>query len=63
MEQVLQQKYSELELKLHPDCKKLLDEWQQLKEKYSGETFDFQVRDKVLKLPFTDKALGGSSIR
>jgi methylmalonyl-CoA mutase len=61
--EILQNKYAELKLKLHPDCKKLLDDWEQLKEKYSGETFDFQVRDKVLKLPFTYKSLSGSSIR
>jgi len=60
---LLHEKHSELQLKLHPDCKKLLEEWQQLKEKYSGDTFDFQVRDKVLKLPFTYKSLSGSSIR
>jgi len=59
----LKKTYAQLELKLHPDCKKLLDEWQQLKEKYSGDTFDFQVRDKVLKLPFTYTSLSGSSIR
>ncbi len=59
----LQKKYTELELKLHPDCKKLLDEWHSLKEKYSGETFGFQVRDKVIQLPFTYKSLSGTSIK
>lgn len=49
--------------KLHPDNKKLLDDWEALKKKYSAETFAFQVRDKVLDLPFTYKSLSGTSIR
>ncbi len=61
--ETLKKTYAQLELKLHPDCKKLLDEWAALKQKYSGETFAFQVRDKVLDLPFTYKSLSGSSIR
>lgn len=59
----LKKKYAELELKLHPDCKKLLDDWHSLKAKYSGETFGFQVRDKVVQLPFTYKSLSGTSIK
>jgi methylmalonyl-CoA mutase len=51
------------EKKLHPDNKKLLDDWEALKKKYSAETFAFQVRDKVLDLPFTYKSLSGTSIR
>jgi len=48
---------------LHPECKALLDNWHELKQKYSGETFAFEVRDKVIQLPFTYKSLSGSSIR
>lgn len=48
---------------LHPEAKALLDGWQALKEKYSSETFAFQVRDKVIQLPFTYKSLSGTSIR
>lgn len=59
----VKKKYQELELKLHPECKKLLDEWEQLKEKYSGETFSFPVRDKVLQLPFSYQSLSGTSIK
>jgi methylmalonyl-CoA mutase len=59
----LKKKYAELELSLHPDCKKLLNEWNELKKKYSQETFGFQVRDKVVQLPFTYKSLSGINIR
>ncbi|MFN8299337.1 MAG: methylmalonyl-CoA mutase family protein [Chitinophagales bacterium] len=51
------------EKQLHPECKKLLDDWAELKKKYTSDTFAFQVRDKVLQLPFTYKSLSGTSIR
>lgn len=59
----LRNKYKELELRLHPECKALLDNWTTTKEKYSGETFAFGVRDKTIQLPFTYKSLSGTSIR
>ncbi|MFN8309835.1 MAG: methylmalonyl-CoA mutase family protein [Chitinophagales bacterium] len=52
-----------LESQLHPECKKLLQEWEEKKKAYSGNTFAFQVRDKVVQLPFTYQSLSGSSIR
>ncbi|HWB63318.1 MAG TPA: methylmalonyl-CoA mutase family protein, partial [Chitinophagales bacterium] len=51
------------EKQLHPECKKLLDNWHELKKKYSGETFAFQVRDKVIQLPFVYKSLSGTAVR
>lgn len=59
----LKKKYKDLELKLHPDCKALLDNWAEIKKKYTADTFAFEVRDKVLQLPFTYKSLSGTSIR
>ena len=59
----LKQKYKEIEVKLHPDCKVLLDNWKATKEKYAAETFAFGVRDKVIQLPLTYKSLSGTSIR
>jgi methylmalonyl-CoA mutase len=59
----LKTKYKEIEVRLHPDCRALLDNWATLKEKYSGETFAFGVRDKVIQLPFTYKSLSGTSIK
>ncbi len=59
----LKKKYAELELQLHPDCKKLLDGWEELKKKYSGETFAFKVRDKTLDIPFTNTSLSGIGIK
>ena len=51
------------ESKLHPEAKKLLDTWIETKKKYSADTFAFEVRDKVLQLPFTYKSLSGTTIR
>ncbi len=59
----LKQKYKEIELRLHPDCKALLDNWKAIKEKYAAETFAFGVRDKVVQLPLTYKSLSGTSIK
>ncbi len=53
---------AQYEKNLHPDCKKLLDNWNVLKEKYSGETFTYQVRDKEHNLPFTYKSLSGTTV-
>lgn len=59
----LQSKYTELELKLHPDCKKLLEQWEEKKKEYSQDTFGFQVRDKLIQLPFVYYSLSGLGIR
>jgi isobutyryl-CoA mutase len=50
------------ESKLHPECKKLLDEWPGLKEKYAHEFFEYQVRDNVIRQPLTTKSLSGTTI-
>jgi methylmalonyl-CoA mutase len=59
----LKKKYKDVEIKLHPDCKALLENWQAIKEKYAAETFAFGVRDKVVQLPLTYKSLSGTSIK
>lgn len=47
---------------LHPDCKKLLDEWPSLQKKYSADYFEYTVRDKVIKQPLTTTSLSGTRI-
>ena len=51
-----------LEEKLHPECKKLIDQWPALVAKYKADFFEYQVRDKVIKLPMTTKSLSGTRI-
>jgi len=59
----IKQLIAHCEDQLHPEAKKLLEGWIELKKKYSAETFAFEVRDKVLQLPFTYKSLSGTTIR
>ncbi|MCW3124459.1 MAG: Methylmalonyl-CoA mutase [Bacteroidetes bacterium] len=59
----LKSKYKSLEIRLHPDCRVLLDNWKAIKEKYAAETFAYGVRDKTIQLPLTYKSLSGTSIR
>ncbi|TWF44359.1 methylmalonyl-CoA mutase [Chitinophaga polysaccharea] len=51
-----------LEKALHPECKKLLEEWPALVKKYTADFYEFQVRDKVIKLPLYSKSLSHSRI-
>ncbi|HMT96134.1 MAG TPA: methylmalonyl-CoA mutase family protein [Ferruginibacter sp.] len=49
-----------LEEKLQPENKKLLDNWNATKERYSKEYYEFKVRDKIIKQPLTYKSLSGT---
>lgn len=48
------------EEQLAPECKKLLDNWSAIRERYSKEWYEFQVRDKIIKQPLTYKSLSGT---
>ena len=47
----LDELYTELESHLHPDCKRLLNEWPDTVRKYKAENFIYKVRDKEIKQP------------
>ncbi len=49
--------YKDLESRLHPDCKKLLDDWPATKKRYAASKYQFQVRDKVIELDLTFESL------
>jgi methylmalonyl-CoA mutase len=51
-----------LKEKLHPECKRLIDNWPALVTKYKADFFEYQVRDKVIKQPLTTKSLSGTRI-
>ena len=51
-----------LEEKLHPECRKLIEQWPALVMKYKADFFEYQVRDKVFKLEMTTKSLSGTRI-
>ncbi|HZH35796.1 MAG TPA: methylmalonyl-CoA mutase family protein, partial [Flavisolibacter sp.] len=47
---------------LHPDCKKLVEAWPALQEKYAADNFEYKVRDKVIKQHITITSLSGTRI-
>lgn len=47
----LQEIYNSLESYLHPECKRLLNEWPDTIKKYKAENFIYKVRDKEIKQP------------
>ena len=53
---------SEVEKSLDPLCKDLVVNWKTLQESYKADTLDFQVRDKVIKLPLTFESLSKTKI-
>ena len=53
---------SHLESKLDPTCKALIDQWPSIKAKYSADFFEYQVREKIIRLPLSIRSLSGSRI-
>lgn len=51
-----------LQESLHPECKKLIDGWPGVVKKYSGDYFEYQVRDKIIKQSLTTMSLSGTRI-
>ena len=47
---------------LHPECKKLLDEWPKTIKKYTAEYFEYEVRGKIIKQPSITLSLSGTKI-
>ncbi|MFN8236703.1 MAG: methylmalonyl-CoA mutase family protein [Chitinophagales bacterium] len=40
----------ELKLKLHPECRQILENWEKTKQDYKNESYVFKVRDKELRI-------------
>lgn len=58
----LEAQYKDLEEALDGDCKKLLRQWPETKEKYKAENFIYKVRDKEIKQPLYYKSLSKLNI-
>jgi methylmalonyl-CoA mutase len=43
--------YNHLEQQLHPECKRLLNDWPGVVEQYKAENFIYKVREKEIKQP------------
>jgi methylmalonyl-CoA mutase len=52
----------QFEEQLHPECKKLIEQWPEVVKKYNADFFEYQVRDKIIKQPLTTKSLSGTRI-
>jgi methylmalonyl-CoA mutase len=53
----LESLYAELEARLAPECRRLLDEWPATKRRYAAAKYQFQVRDKVIELDLASESL------
>ncbi|MFD1416407.1 fused isobutyryl-CoA mutase/GTPase IcmF [Oceanobacillus jeddahense] len=58
----LEQVITTYEQQLDGDARSLLDNWEQLKESYLGDTFTFKVRDKEITMDLTTESLSGLKI-
>jgi methylmalonyl-CoA mutase len=56
----LQKKYED---QLHSDCRKMIENWPSVVEKYNKQFFEYQVRDKLIKQPLTTVSLSGTPIK
>ncbi|WP_202079681.1 methylmalonyl-CoA mutase family protein [Caldalkalibacillus salinus] len=59
---VLTQLEKELEAQLHPECKKKLDQWPEVKEAYRQEQYVTQIRDKEIVTELYTTSLSGTKI-
>ncbi len=48
---------------LDPACAQLLAQWPKIAERYRGETFSYQVRDREIRMPLTYESLAGTRVR
>nr|MBO2478846.1 methylmalonyl-CoA mutase [Bacillota bacterium] len=59
---LLKRHIRELEQKLHPECRRILEEWPKLKEKYQQDELVTQVRGKEVRQPLYTVSLSGTRI-
>ncbi|RIV25250.1 methylmalonyl-CoA mutase [Fibrisoma montanum] len=53
----LQQLYTDLESRLHSDCRALLKAWPEMQTRYTAEFYEYKVRDKVIRQPLYTETL------
>ena len=58
----LQAQKAKYESQLYPLCKKLIDEWPALVARYKRETFDYDVRGRIISQPLFTESLSGTAI-
>ena len=60
--EALENTKGKLEKQLFPVCKKLVDEWEQTKDRYKKEFFEYEVRGKIIRQPLYFKSLSQTKI-
>ena len=58
----LKKKYDQLKKQLHPDAKKLMEQWAAVLKQYESDFFEFDVRGKKIKQELTYQSLSGTKI-
>lgn len=58
----LNQLHKNLESQLSPECKKLIDDWNGVKQKYHADFFAYNIRNKVIKHPLFTESLSHTRI-
>ncbi len=58
----LEETYRGVEKELHPECKTILDEWEEKIERYKGEEYVYKVRDKEIRVKTHVKTLSGTKV-
>jgi methylmalonyl-CoA mutase len=52
----------ELEGRLNAEAGKLIRNWSSIRNSYSGDYYEFKVRDKIIRQPLTSKTLSGTTV-
>lgn len=53
----LQRLYTDLDARLHPECRVLLQQWPDTQKRYVAEFYEFTVRNKVIRQPLYAETL------
>jgi len=56
-------KIKEIKSSIDVNALKLVESWASTLERYKGDYYEFQVRDKVIRQPLTYKSLSGTTVR
>ncbi|WP_080239623.1 methylmalonyl-CoA mutase family protein [Spirosoma rigui] len=57
MHNQLRHLYTDLESRLHPDCRALLQQWPAMQARYTADFYEFKVRDRVIRQPLYTETL------
>jgi methylmalonyl-CoA mutase len=60
--QAIEEQIAHFDRQLYPVCKKLINEWEDVKARYQKDFFEYDVRGKIIQQPLYTKSLSGTSI-